>query len=382
MKTIGIGIVGTGKMGRAHSQAWATVPKFFDLETTPALRVACGRDDDKATTFAKRFGWDSVETGWRELVKRDDVDLVDICTSNDLHAEIALEAIRHGKHVVCEKPLAVDAPTATTMAEAAEAAGVKHMVVFNYRFVPAVRLARQLIEAGELGEIYQFVGSFQQDWLSDPNAAMTWRLRKGSAGSGVLGDLGAHIVDLARFLVGEIASITGALHTVVPTRQNERGEMERVTVDDAFESLIEFTSGASGILQASRVATGQKTRNRFEIYGSKGGLQFDFQAMNELRFLSTDDPVAVRGYRTISTTLPGAHPYADRWWGAGHLIGFEHTFTHLANEMLLSFDEHRQPTPSFRDGEACQVVLDAIAQSSTTGSRMKIPATGLNRQPG
>ncbi len=382
MKTIGIGIVGTGKMGRAHSQAWATVPKFFELETTPALRVACGRDASKTADFAERFGWESVETDWRQLVERDDIDLVDICTSNDLHAEIALEATRNGKHVVCEKPLALDAPTAARMAAAAEAAGVKHMVVFNYRFVPAVRLARQLIDAGELGTIYQFVGSFQQDWLADPNAPMTWRLRKDSAGSGVLGDLGAHIVDLARYLVGEITSVTGALHTVVPSRRNEHGEMEPVTVDDAFESLIQFESGASGVLQASRVATGQKTRNRFEIYGSKGGLQFDFQAMNELRFLSNEDPVAVRGYRTISTTLPGAHPYADRWWGGGHLIGFEHTFTHLVHEMLSSFEENREPTPSFRDGEACQIVLDAIARSSATGSRVTIPATGVAQQPG
>jgi predicted dehydrogenase len=364
MNTLRIGMVGYGKMGRAHSQAWLTAPRFFDHETQPVLAAICGRDGDAAKRVAGTFGWQSVETDWRALVERDDIDLVDVCTSNDLHSEIALAAIRNGKHVVCEKPLALDATLARQMLAEAIDAGVRHTVVFNYRFVPAVRLAKQLIDAGELGELYQFVGSFQQDWLATPDFAMTWRLRREEAGSGALGDLGAHIVDMGRFLIGEIERVAGATHTFVPTRKNALGEDESVTVDDAFEALVRFRGGVSGMLQASRVASGQKTRNRFEIYGSKGGIQFDFQRMNELRFFSAEDRAEVRGFRTIPTTVPGAQPYADRWWGAGHPIGFEHTFTHLVDEVLTAFDEDRMPSPSFADGVACQEVLDAIERSA------------------
>ena len=363
MSDLRIGLVGYGKMGRAHSQAYVTVPRFFDHNTRPVLAAICGRNRDSAERVAGQFGWGSVETDWQRLVQRDDIDLIDVCTSNDLHSEIALAAIRNGKHVVCEKPLALDAALAHQMLEEAEHAHVRHMVVFNYRFVPAVRLAKQLIESGELGEIYQFIGSFQQDWLASPDFTMTWRLRQGTAGSGVLGDLGAHSIDLGRFLIGEIDRVVGAMHTVVPTRKNDRGEDEPVTVDDAYEALVRFRNGVSGVLQASRVASGQKTRNRFEIYGSKGGLQFDFQNMNELRFYSASDSPSVRGFRTISTTIPAAHPYADHWWGAGHVIGFEHTFTHLVDELLTAFDEDRVPSPNFNDGVACQNVLEAIERS-------------------
>lgn len=364
MNTLRIGMVGYGKMGRAHSQAWLTAPRFFDHDTQPVLAAICGRDGDAAKRVAGTFGWQSVETDWRALVERDDIDLIDVCTSNDLHSEISLAAIRNGKHVVCEKPLALDATLARQMLAEAIDAGVRHTVVFNYRFVPAVRLAKQLVEAGELGELYQFVGSFQQDWLATPDFAMTWRLRREAAGSGALGDLGAHIVDMGRFLIGEIERVAGATHTFVPTRKNALGEDESVTVDDAFEALVRFRGGVSGMLQASRVASGQKTRNRFEIYGSKGGIQFDFQRMNELRFFSAEDRAEVRGFRTIPTTVPGAQPYADRWWGAGHPIGFEHTFTHLVDELLTAFDEDRVPSPSFADGAACQDVLDAIERSA------------------
>lgn len=364
MSELRIGLVGYGKMGRAHSQAWLTAPRFFDHATTPVLAAICGRNRAAATKVAGQFGWESVETDWRALVERDDIDLVDICTSNDLHSEVALAAIRNGKHVVCEKPLALDAALARRMLTEATEAGIRHMVVFNYRFVPAVRLAKQLVESGELGEIYQFVGSFQQDWLATPDFAMTWRLRRDAAGSGALGDLGAHIVDMSRFLIGAIDRAVGSTHTFVPERKNERGEDEHVTVDDAFEALVRFRNGVSGMLQASRVASGQKTRNRFEIYGSKGGIQFDFQRMNELRFFSAGDRPEVRGFRTIPTTVAGAQPYADAWWGAGHPIGFEHTFTHLVDEMLTAFDEDGVPSPSFADGVACQEVLDAIERSA------------------
>jgi predicted dehydrogenase len=358
-----IGLVGYGKMGRAHSQAYATAPRFFDHDTQPLLTAICGRDRSGVEQAADRFGWQDVETDWRQLVRREDIDLIDICTSNELHSEIALAAIAQGKHVVCEKPLALGAEAAHRMLQEAERARIRHMVVFNYRFVPAIRLARQLIDAGELGEIYQFIGTFQQDWLASQDFTMTWRLRQESAGSGALGDLGAHIIDLGRFLIGEIDRVVGSTHTFVPTRRNDAGQDEAVTVDDAFEALVRFANGASGVLQASRVASGQKTRNRFEIYGSRGGLQFDFQNMNELRFFTASDPPGVRGFRTITATVPDVHPYAAHWWGAGHVIGFEHTFTHLVDELLSAFDENRAASPSLHDGAVCQDVLDAIACS-------------------
>jgi len=364
-----IGLVGPGKMGRIHSQAYLTVPRFFNHRTHPVLSAICGRNPDATAKAARDFGWANVETDWRRLIDRDDVDLVDICTPNDLHADIALAALAAGKHVVCEKPLAVDGPHARLMHDAARDAGVQHLIVFNYRFVPAVRLAKELIDAGELGEIYQYVGSFQQDWLSDPDVPVNWRLRSERAGSGVLGDLGAHTIDLARYLVGEVDSVMGVLHTSVPTRPDGSGDRVRVDVDDSFESLVQFGSGASGVVCASRVATGQKTRNRFEVYGSAGAVQFDFGSMNELRFFNTADDPRVRGFRSISTMHPGVHPWASNWWGQGHHIGFEHTFAHVVDEVLSGLEEDRPLSPNFGDGLACQQVMDAIIRSSRAGAR-------------
>lgn len=364
MSELRIGLIGYGKMGRAHSQAYATTARFFDHDVVPTFTAVCGRSRSKAEEMASKFGWQDVETDWRALLKRDDVDLVDICAPSREHEEIAVEAARSGKHVFCEKPLALTADGARKILEEVERHGVQHMVTFNYRFVPAVRLAQSLIEEGRLGKIYHFRASFYQDWLADPESPMTWRLRKDEAGSGALGDLGAHVVDLARSLLGEIDEVSATLHTFVDRRRNEAGELEDVTVDDAFESLVRFDSGASGVIEASRFATGHKCTNRFEINGSKGSLQFDFQQMNELRFYSADDDPAVRGFRTITTTVPKVHPYAAHWWGPGHVIGFEETFVHQVAELFSAFDEDRCPNPSFHDGLRCQEVLEAIERSA------------------
>lgn len=364
MKHLRIGLVGYGKMGRAHSQAYATAARFFDHDTVPVFTALCGRDRSKAEAMAAKFGWQNVETRWRALVERDDVDLVDVCAPSREHEEISVAAARNGKHVFCEKPLALTAAGAREMLKEVERRNVKHMITFNYRFVPAVRLARSLIEEGRLGEIYHFRGSFYQDWLANPESLMTWRLRKDEAGSGALGDLGAHVVDLARYLLGEIEEVSGTLHTFVDRRRNEAGEWEDVTVDDAFEALMSFESGASGVIEASRLATGHKCTNRFEINGSEGSLQFDFQQMNELRYYDAGGDPAVKGFRTITATVPKVHPYAAHWWGPGHVIGFEETFVHQIDELLSAFEKDRDPNPSFYDGLRCQEVLEAIERSA------------------
>lgn len=371
-KELRIGLVGYGKMGRAHSHAYATAARFFDHDVKPVLTALCGRNREKAVAMAGRFGWQGVETDWRRLLRREDVDLVDVCAPSRTHEEVAVAAARSGKHVLCEKPLALTTAGARKMLEEAERNGVKHMVTFNYRFVPAVRLARRLVEEGRLGKVYHFRGSFYQDWLVDPESPMTWRLRREEAGSGALGDLGAHVVDLARYLVGDISAVSGALHTFVPRRRNEGGEHEDVTVDDAFEALVRFDSGASGTVQASRFATGHKCSNSFEINGSKGSLRFDFRNMNELRFSSREDEAATQGFREIPATVPKVHPYAAHWWGPGHSLGFEHTFVHQVDELLSAFEQNRQPAPDFRDGLWCQEVLEAIEWSDREGCWVEV----------
>ena len=364
MEQLRVGLIGYGKMGRAHSQAYATVSRFFDHRIEPVNAVLCGRNLVQVEEIASRFGWQSVETDWRRLVEREDVDLIDICAPTRMHEEVALAAAQRSKHVFCEKPLALTSAGAEEMLAHAERNEVKHMVTFNYRFIPAVRLAKRLISEGRLGDIRHFRGAFYQDWRANPEALMTWRLRSEEAGSGALGDLGAHVVDLALYLVGEIEEVSASMHAFVPRRRNETGEWEDVTVDDAFEALARFRSGASGVIEASRFAPGHKCSNRFEVNGSKGSLRFDFERMNELSFFSAEDDTLVQGFRTVTATVPKVHPYADHWWGPGHVIGFEETFVHQTDELLSAFEEERQPVPNFHDGLKCQQVLDAISESS------------------
>lgn len=364
-ETIGIGMVGHAFMGAVHSHAWRSVHRFFDPPLVPRLAVLGGRDEARAKAAAEKFGWEDVETDWRKLVARDDVGLVDVCTPGDSHAEIAIAALEAGKHVLCEKPLANSVAEAEAMAEAARRArdrGVRAMVAFNYRRVPALAHARKLVASGALGEIRHVRSVYLQDWLSDPEAPMTWRLRKESAGSGALGDLGAHIVDAAQFVTGDLITGVSALtNTFVKQRPSETGETDDVTVDDTALFLARLAGGAVATFEATRFALGRKNAMRLEINGSKASLAFDFESMNELQWYEGGGTEA--GFRRILVTEP-QHPYVGAWWPPGHLLGYEHTFTHEVADLLDAIGAGTDPAPSFDDGLRVQRVLDAVEKSA------------------
>jgi predicted dehydrogenase len=375
--SLGVGMVGYSFMGAAHSQAWRTAPRFFDLPLRPEMRVLCGRDGANVSAAAARLGWDSVETDWRQMLTRDDVQIVDICTPGDTHAEIAVAALEAGKHVLCEKPLANNVAEAELMAAAAEDArrrGVRSMVGFTYRRVPAIGLARRLVAEGRVGEIRHVRAQYLQDWLVDPEAPLAWRLQKERAGSGALGDIGAHIVDLTQYITGEsIVDVAGVLETFVkerpiPTESRglsgtggaERGE---VTVDDTAGFLAHFGSGALGVFEATRFATGRKNSIRIEINGSAGSLAFDFEDMNLLHYYDANEDSTTAGFRRIIAT-EGDHPYVAAWWPPGHLLGYEHGFTHQVVDLVQAIAKDEDPDPSFADGLQIQRVLDAVEQSA------------------
>jgi predicted dehydrogenase len=365
-ETIGIGMVGHAFMGAVHSHAWRSVHRFFDPPLVPRLAVLGGRDETRAKAAAEKFGWEDVETDWRKLVARDDVGLVDVCTPGDSHAEIAIAALAAGKHVLCEKPLANSVAEAEAMAEAARRArerGVRAMVAFNYRRVPALAHARKLVASGALGEIRHVRAVYLQDWLSDPEAPMTWRLRRESAGSGALGDLGAHIVDAAQFVTGEVITGVSALtNTFVKQRPAESGGgTDEVTVDDTALFLARLSGGAVASFEATRFALGRKNAMRLEVNGAKASLAFDFEAMNELQWYEGTGTEA--GFRRILVTEP-QHPYVGAWWPPGHLLGYEHTFTHEVADLLDAIGAGTDPAPGFDDGLRVQRVLDAVEKSA------------------
>ena len=369
---IGVGMVGHAFMGAVHSHAWRTAHRFFDLPVTPELAVLGGRDLARTKAAATRFGFASVQTDWRELVNSPDVQIVDICTPGDSHAEIAIAALAAGKHVLCEKPLANTVEEAAAMTEAAEAAkerGVRSMVAFNYRRVPAIAYARKMIEAGRLGEIRHVRALYLQDWLSDENAPMTWRLRKESAGSGALGDLGAHIVDATQYLVGDLLTGVSAItNTFVAKRPDESGEkVDDVTVDDAAVFIGRFGNGALATYEATRFALGRKNGMSVEINGSLGSLRFEFESMNELWFFDGANPAEEGGFRRILVT-EDTHPYVGAWWPPGHLLGYEHTFTHEVVDFVRAIHTGIDPSPSFADGLQVQRVLGAVESSAANGS--------------
>ncbi|MCR6487461.1 Gfo/Idh/MocA family oxidoreductase [Amycolatopsis sp. OK19-0408] len=364
-ETIGIGMVGHAFMGAVHSHAWRNVHRFFDPPLVPRLAVLAGRDEARAGAAAARYGWEAVETDWRKLIARDDVGLVDVCTPGDSHAEIAIAALDAGKHVLCEKPLANSVAEAEAMAEAARRArerGVRAMVAFNYRRVPALAHARKLVASGALGEIRHVRSVYLQDWLSDPQAPMTWRMRKETAGSGALGDLGAHIVDAAQFVTGEVITGVSALtNTFVKQRPAESGGLDDVTVDDTALFLARLSGGAVASFEATRFALGRKNAMRLEINGSKASLAFDFESMNELQWYEGAGTEA--GFRRILVTEP-EHPYVGVWWPPGHLLGYEHTFTNEVADLLAAIGAGTDPEPSFDDGLRVQRVLDAVEKSA------------------
>ena len=365
-ETIGIGMVGHAFMGAVHSHAWRSVHRFFDPPLVPRLAVLAGRDESRAKAAAERFGWEAVETDWRKLIARDDVGLVDVCTPGDTHAEIAIAALEAGKHVLCEKPLANSVAEAEAMAEAARKArerGVRAMVAFNYRRVPALAHARKLVASGALGEIRHVRSVYLQDWLSDPQAPMTWRLRKESAGSGALGDLGAHIVDAAQFVTGDVITGVSALtNTFVKQRPAENGGTDDVTVDDTALFLARLSGGAVASFEATRFALGRKNAMRLEVNGSKASLAFDFESMNELQWYEGGGTEA--GFRRILVTEP-EHPYVGVWWPPGHLLGYEHTFTNEVADLLDAIGAGTDPEPSFEDGLRVQRVLHAVEESAS-----------------
>jgi predicted dehydrogenase len=380
-----VGMVGYAFMGAAHAQAWRNVHRFFDLPLTPELTSVAGRSPEAVSAAAERLGFASSETDWRRLVERADIDLIDICTPGDSHAEIAMAALQAGKHVLCEKPLANTVEEAEQMAAAANSAaehGVWAMCGFTYRRTPALALARQLVEAGRIGTVRQVRAQYLQDWLHDPDAPMTWRLDKSKSGSGALGDLGAHLVDTARWLTGqEIIGVSAILETFVKSRplSGERSGLGghgdsaadaprgEVTVDDAALFTARFDGGAAGIFEATRFALGRKNALRIEINGTDGSLAFDFEENNLLQFFDGTEPVEEQGFRRILVTEP-EHPFVNAWWPPGHGLGYEHGFTHQTVDLVTAIAENRQPEPSFDDGLRVQRILGAVENSAARDS--------------
>ena len=368
MKEVNVALIGYSFMGRAHSNAYRQVGPFMSPRLVPRMKVLCGRNPRAVKEAARRLGWEETATDWREVVRRKDIDLVDVSTPGDSHATIAMAAARAGKAVFCEKPLANTVRDAEAMLAAVKKAGVVHMVCHNYRRAPAVMLAKEMIDSGQLGTIYHYRGTYLQDWILDPKLPLLWRFQKSRAGSGALGDVGSHSIDLARFLVGEITEVTGGLKTFIrerPLLDNPR-KKGRVTVDDAAAAVVRFSNGALGTIEGSRVAPGRKNYNRFEVNGSKGSVAFNLERMNELEVYLTSDPGPIQGFRTVMVTEPAHHPYVKSWWPPGHILGYEHTFTHTVYDLLQGIAKGRSPRPNFEDGVRNQKVMAAWEKAART----------------
>jgi predicted dehydrogenase len=376
-----VAMIGYGFMGAAHSQGWRVAPRFFDLAATPEMHVIVGRNAEAVAGAAQKWGWAESATDWREVIARDDIDIVDIVTPGDSHAEIAIAALEAGKHVLCEKPLANTVAEAEAMADAAARAaanGVFAMLGHTYRRVPAATFARDLVAAGQVGDIYQVRASYLQDWLIDPEVPLAWRLQKHLAGSGALGDIGAHAIDLAQFITGmKLESVSGTTDTIIkqrPLLESTSGlggtggsELGEVTVDDVALFVGRFDSGVLGTFEATRFATGRKNALRVEVSGSKGAIAFDLEDLNSLQVYDATAPATEQGFTKILVTEPG-HPYISAWWPAGHMLGYEHAFSHQAKDFVEAITSGTQPEPSFQDGLQLQRVLAAIETSAGNGS--------------
>jgi predicted dehydrogenase len=383
LKTLNVAIIGTGFMGKAHSNAWERTHKFFQLGIKPVMKVACDTEVECTSTFAKNWGWETIETDWRKVVERKDVDIVDICTPTWLHQEIAIAAAQNGKHIFCEKPITLSYLGAKEMYEAAEKAGVVHYVNHNYRRAPAVTFARQLIDEGKIGTIYHWRGTYLQDWITDPKFPLTWHLQKKFAGAGPHYDLNSHSVDLGRYLVGDIRAVTAMMKTFITERPlpgigagtfkagTGATDMAQVTVDDAAFMLAEFENGALGSFEASRFANGRKNYNYFEIYGNKGSLIFNLERMNELQYLDLSDTADEQGFRTILVTN-STHPYVAAWWPPGHIIGYEHEFSHAIVDFMTAIEKGTKIAPNFYDGMKAMQVLEAAIKSAETGKKVTV----------
>ena len=370
---LGVAAIGYAFMGKAHSNAWRNVASFFDV---PAFeqKVLVGRDATQVADAAAKYGWAESATDWRSVIERDDIHIVDICAPGWMHAEIAIAALAAGKHVLVEKPLANNLGEAEQMVAAAASArerGVQSMIGFNYRRVPALALARELIAEGRLGTVRHVRAAYLQDWLSDAESPMTWRLRKETAGSGALGDIASHAIDQVQYLTGQTAlEASGTLKTFVSQRPGSSGSasgLEDVTVDDAVWATFWLTGDMGASIEASRVATGRKNSLQIEVYGTAGSLTFDLENLNELQFLDATQPIREQGFRRILVNET-EHPYLEAWWPQGHIIGWEHTFTHQIRDFLTAIAAGEAPSPSFEDGLQVQRVLDAVEASANNKS--------------
>lgn len=383
-KQVNVGLVGYMFMGKAHSVGYRDCAFAFpDVKARPVMKEICGLDGSEAAKFADQYGWERSSEGYKRVVEADDIDLVDISTGNDTHREIALAAARNGKHVFCEKPMALSVAECREMIKAVEKAGIIHMINFNYRTVPAVTLARQMIEKGMIGTPYHFRAVYLQDWIMDPDFPLVWRLQKDKAGSGAHGDLNAHIIDMGRWLCGEFDSVCGMMKTFIKKRPllsanvvglagaKGSGKMGDVTVDDATLFMARFKNGAIGTFEATRLAGGNKNGVHFEMNGSEGSIRFNIERYNELEYFSRKDKDGQQGWKTILVT-EGSHPYLKGWWPAGHIIGWQQTFVHQVYNLMNGIAAGKNPSPNFYDGLKCQSVLESVEKSAETESWVKI----------
>lgn len=383
-KKLTVALIGYSFMGKAHSQAWRNAARYFDVDAIPVLKVVCGRTEQPLNEFAQRWGWEETTTDWREAVDRDDIDIVDVSTPTALHHDIAVAALNAGKHVFCEKPFALNVRQAEEMLVAAQKSGKVHYVNHNYRRCPAVALAKRLIDEGKLGRIYHWRGAYLQSWIMDENFPLSWHLQAEHAGAGPHWDLNSHSVDLARYLVGGIASVCAMTSRFVEQRplpqqsaaafstpQDGSQSKGDVTVEDAAFMLAEFNNGALGSFESTRFAAGRKNYNMFEVYGSDGAVAFNLERMNELEYFDNNDPEHAQGFRTILAT-ESCHPYVASWWPPGHIIGYEHEFTHAVVDFLNAVTRGEPIKPDFSDGLACIRVLAAGLESAASGRRVEI----------
>jgi predicted dehydrogenase len=371
MKPLNIGMIGYGLMGRAHTNAFRQVSQFFKLEHRPVLKAVCGRDGVKAAEFAANWGYESVETDWKALIARPDIDLVDIAATNNVHAEIAIAAAKAGKIVMCEKPLGMNPAESLKMVAAVEKAKVANMVWYNYRRAPAVTLAKMIIDEGKLGKIFHYRAKFLQDWTINADVPQggpgTWRLDASVAGSGVTGDLLAHCIDTAMWLNGTIDSVTGMTETFVKERKHAlTGKKQKVGIDDASAFLARFSNGSLATFEATRYARGHKALYTLEINGEHASLAWDLHDLHRLQWFDHRDPSTVRGWRSIHIS-DGDQPYMKHWWIPGVQIGFEHTFTHQVADFLAGIESGKPAAPTFRDGLATDYVTDAVLKSAKSG---------------
>jgi predicted dehydrogenase len=369
-KQLRIGMIGYGFMGRAHSNGYNRVKDFFDLEYLPVLQAVAARDVEKAKAFADRWGYKRVEADWRKLVAADDIDAIDICTPNNLHAEIAIEAAKHGKAILCEKPLSMDTAEGEKMCQAVEKAGVPNMVWYNYRRIPAVTFAKQIIDSGNLGRVFHYRAEFLQDWTINADlpqgGAALWRLDSAAAGSGVTGDLLAHCIDTALWLNGSVSDVTAMTETFVKERKHQlTGKMEKVTIDDACSFLCHFKNGSLGLFESTRYARGHKALYTFEINGEHMSLKWDLHDLHRLQVFDYRDEGPMRGWKSIHVT-DGDHPYMGKWWVPGLAIGYEHSFVHQVADFLEAYAKKQPAHPTFRDALETQKVCDAVLQSAKT----------------